>query len=187
VVGVEFVRRIFRRQLQIAEAAVDQLERGAGLQRVEHLPLRIFVRSRRQIAGEPKADLAFHILARRQRARHAGRAGEDAACGQRPIDHFRAGLGGDLGADDRLADKLVDRIHHRAGIGEAFRLEMLRQCVEALAGPPRAHECLCEFVDCGLVHGPVPTFVMPALVAATHVFLASKQDVDGRDKPSHDE
>jgi hypothetical protein len=30
--------------------------------------------------------------------------------------------------------------------------------------------------------------VMPALVAGIHVFLqqASKQDVDGRDKPGHD-
>ena len=52
----------------------------------------------------------------------------------------------------RLADQLVDRIHHRAGVGEVFRLEMLRQRIEALAGPPRAHECLCEFVDGGLVH-----------------------------------
>jgi len=32
--------------------------------------------------------------------------------------------------------------------------------------------------------------VMPALVAGIHVFLcrtATKQDVDGRDKPGHDE
>jgi len=71
-----------------------------------------------------------------------------------------AGLGGDLGADDCLADKFVDRIHHCAGIGKVFRLEMLRQCVEALAGPPRAHECLCEFVDCGLVHASLPAAML---------------------------
>ena len=29
--------------------------------------------------------------------------------------------------------------------------------------------------------------VMPALVAGIHVFLAGSQDVDGRDKPGHDE
>jgi 2-oxoglutarate/2-oxoacid ferredoxin oxidoreductase subunit beta len=28
---------------------------------------------------------------------------------------------------------------------------------------------------------------MPALVAGIHVFVAAKQDVDGRDKPGHDE
>jgi hypothetical protein len=32
-------------------------------------------------------------------------------------------------------------------------------------------------------------FVMPGLVPGTHVFLVSKsvEDVDGRDKPGHDE
>jgi 2-oxoglutarate ferredoxin oxidoreductase subunit beta len=28
---------------------------------------------------------------------------------------------------------------------------------------------------------------MPALVAGIHVFLTEQQDVDGRDKPGHDE
>ena len=30
-------------------------------------------------------------------------------------------------------------------------------------------------------------FVMPGLVPGIHVFGAAKQDVDGRDKPGHDE
>jgi hypothetical protein len=29
--------------------------------------------------------------------------------------------------------------------------------------------------------------VMPALVAGIHVFLCRRKDVDGRDKPGHDE
>jgi hypothetical protein len=30
-------------------------------------------------------------------------------------------------------------------------------------------------------------FVMPGLVPGIHVFLCWKQDVDGRDKPGHDD
>jgi hypothetical protein len=40
-----------------------------------------------------------------------------------------------------------------------------------------------------LTHEHQSLHVMPALVAGIHVFLilSSKQDVDGRDKPGHDE
>jgi hypothetical protein len=41
----------------------------------------------------------------------------------------------------------------------------------------------CRFVS----QNSVLAFVMPALVAGIHVFLFCVQDVDGRDKPGHDD
>src|SRR5689334_16271637 len=42
MIGVEFIRRAFHRSLQVAEAAVDQLECGAALERLEYLGFGIF-------------------------------------------------------------------------------------------------------------------------------------------------
>jgi hypothetical protein len=40
----------------------------------------------------------------------------------------------------------------------------------------------------GVVDGAEPKFVMPGLVPGIHVFLfRGSVDVDGRDKPGHDE
>ncbi|MEI8152522.1 MAG: hypothetical protein WCG92_13105 [Hyphomicrobiales bacterium] len=77
---------------------------------------------------------------RRQRARGSRRAVEDTPGGQRRVNDFGAGLGGDLGAGDGLVHQPVDCVHHRLGFGEVLRLQMRRQRVNALAGLPRAHE-----------------------------------------------